>query len=44
MARRTALALAGLAGSNAHGSGFLAAAQRLARERGVHSGLLPAWR
>jgi hypothetical protein len=41
MARRTAFALAGLAGSNAHGSGFLAAAQQLARERGVDSGLLP---
>ncbi|MGR6963434.1 hypothetical protein ACU610_03115 [Geodermatophilus sp. URMC 61] len=41
MTRRTAFALAGLAGSNAHGSGFLAAAQQLARERGVGSGLLP---
>jgi hypothetical protein len=41
MTARTAFALAGLAGSNAHGSGFLAAAQALARERGVRSGLLP---
>jgi len=41
MAPRTAFALAGLAGSNAHGSGCLAAVQRLARERGVDSGLLP---
>jgi hypothetical protein len=41
MATRTAVALAGLGGSNAHGSGFLAAAQALARDRGEDSGLLP---
>jgi len=34
-------ALAGLGGSNAHGSGFLAAAQRVAREQGAADGLLP---
>ncbi|WP_448623466.1 hypothetical protein [Geodermatophilus sp. URMC 64] len=41
MAPRTAFALAGLGGSNAHGAGFLAAAQALARERGERNGLLP---
>jgi hypothetical protein len=41
MATRTAFALAGLGGSNAHGAGFLAAAQALARDRGERSGLLP---
>lgn len=41
MDTRIAFALSGLGGSNAHGSGFLAAAQEVARERGVSSGLLP---
>lgn len=41
MTERVAFALAGLGGSNAHGSGFLAAAQALARERGFTTGLLP---
>ena len=38
---RVAFALAGLGGNNAHGSGFFAAAQAVARERGIASGLLP---
>lgn len=37
----TAFALAGLGGSNAHGSGFLAAAAQVARDRGGTDGLLP---
>ncbi len=41
MPKRTAIALAGLGGSNAHGSGFLAAAQAFARDRGARDGLLP---
>lgn len=41
MTERIAFALAGLGGSNAHGSGFLAAAQALAREQGFSNGLLP---
>jgi hypothetical protein len=40
MDTRTAFALAGLGGSNAHDAGFLAAAQDLARDRGVSNGLL----
>jgi hypothetical protein len=41
MATQTAFALAGLGGNNAHGAGFLAAAQEVARGRGEPSGILP---
>ena len=44
MATQTAFALAGLGGNNAHGAGFLAAAQEVARGRGEPSGILPGLR
>jgi hypothetical protein len=44
MATQTAFALAGLGGNNAHGAGFLAAAQEVAHRRGEPSGILPGLR
>jgi hypothetical protein len=44
MVTQTAFALAGLGGNNAHGAGFLTAAQQVARGRGEASGILPGLR